>query len=152
MLLLAGCGGEETFETIADVWAQPVSVQSADIQITLPPEAAAPALESEEGTLYLCQGYEITLQILPAGDLDATVQTISGYSRDSLTVMQTQEGENKRYEMVWVSAGEQGDRVGRAVILDDGNFHYCVSVLADEDAAYSCAESWQEMFDSFSLG
>ena len=76
------------------------------------------------------------------------MQTLSGYEKDQLTLVQTQSGDAKRYDFVWVSAGENGERLGRGVILDDGQYHYCMSVLRDE------AESqivWSEVFQSFSL-
>lgn len=151
-LLLSGCGAEETFETISDELVQPVSAEVREIIITLPPEAAMPASESEDGTLYMCDGYEITLQTLSAGNLDATVRSISGYGREDLTVMETSVGDIKKYELVWASAGETGDQIGKATILDDGSYHYAVSVMADADVAHSYEDIWRTMFDSFTLG
>lgn len=151
-LLLSGCGAEETFETISDELIQPVSTEAREIVITLPPEAVTPVSESEDGALYMCDGYEIALQTLAAGDLDATVRSISGYSRDDLTVMETSVGDLKKYELVWASAGELGDRIGKATILDDGSYHYAVSVMADADVAHAYEGIWQTMFDSFALG
>lgn len=151
VLLLTGCAAEETFETVADELVQSVTAQVRQIVLTLPEETAAPASESESGTLYLCDGYEIMLQTLEAGDLNATIQSVSGYSRDNVTVMENSTGDWKRYEFVWASAGELGDRVGKAVILDDGSYHYVVSLLSDADRAEEYQEVWQEMFDSFGL-
>lgn len=151
-LVLCGCGAEETFETISDEPVQAVSTETREIIVSLPEEAAAPASESESGTLYQCDGYEITLQTMEAGDLNATIQSVSGYSRDDLTVMQTQVGDLKKYELVWACAGELGDRVGKATILDDGSYHYVVSVMTDADRAAEYQEVWEALFDSFTVG
>lgn len=151
-LLLTGCAAEETFETVADELVQSVSAEVREVVLELPAEAAAPASESESGTLYLCDGYEIALETMEAGDLNATIQSISGYSRDNVTVMETDTGDWKRYEFVWASAGENGDRIGKAAILDDGSYHYVLSVMADADRAEEYEEVWREMFDSFVLG
>lgn len=151
MLMLTGCAAEETFETISDELIQPVSAQTREIVVTLPQEAATPVAEGDIGTIYLCDGYEIALQTLEGGDLNATIQTISGYSREDLTVMETEQGDVKKYELVWASAGELGDRVGRAVILDDGSYHYVLCVLSDADRTQEYQGVWQYMFDSFTV-
>ena len=150
-LLLTGCGAEETFETISDELVQSVAAEVRQVVVTLPIEAASPAAESDGGQLYLCGDYEIYRQTMESGDLNATVMDISGYSRDGLTIVETLQDDCKRYDLVWVSAGEIGDRVGRAAILDDGNYHYCLSVLGDADSADQYRNIWQSMFDSFGL-
>ena len=150
-ILLTGCGAEETFETVSDELIQSVAAEVRQVVVTLPIEAASPAAESDGGHLYLCGDYEICRQTLQAGDLNATVREISGYSKEDLTVIETLQDDCKRYDLVWVSAGEIGDRVGRAAILDDGNYHYCLSVLGDADSADQYRNIWQSMFDSFGL-
>lgn len=150
-LLLSGCGSRETFETVSDEMIQSVSAEVRDVMLTLPAEAVSPAAETENGELYLCGDYDIHRQTLEAGDLDATIRSVCGYSREDLTVMETQQNGWKRYEFVWVSAGEIGDRVGHGVILDDGNYHYCLSALGDADGAQQHQSVWQSMFDSFGL-
>lgn len=152
MVLLSGCAAEETFETVADEQVQSVSAPMRQVLVTLPEEAAAPVSESESGTLYQCDGYEIMLQTFPSGDLNATIQSVSGYGRSSVTVMETNLNGWKQYEFVWASAGEQGDCLGKAAILDDGSYHYCLSALAEADRAEEFEEVWDTMFDSFVLG
>ncbi len=151
LLLLAGCAADETMETVADELAEPVLGQQKLIYVELPGEAASPAVESDSGRLYHCGDYEICVEILPGGDLDATVKTLSGFDREKLTLVQTQQDAGECYEMVWVSAGETGDRVGRAMILDDGSYHYCLMVLGDADKAEANQVFWDEMFASFRL-
>lgn len=150
-LLLSGCAAEETFETVADDWAAPVMAQPREISVRLPDNAVAPVLESDSEQVYLSEDYEIVIETLSSGDLNATVQSISGYGKDQLTVMETQWDGVSRYEFVWVSAGERGDRLGRAVILDDGDYHYCMSVLRDADATEMSQVVWSDVFNSFAL-
>lgn len=149
-LLLCGCGAEETFETVADELAVPVMAQPRQITVELPEDAAAPVLEREGEQVYLCEDYEIIIETLSAGDLDGTIRTLCGYDREDLTVMETQWQEVTRYEFVWAAAGETGDRLGRAVILDDGQYHYCMTALRDADGEDSQI-IWNQVFGSFDL-
>ena len=151
-LLLGGCGAEETLETISDdIPAQPVLAEVREISVRLPDNAVAPVLESDSEQVYLCEDYEIVIETHASGDLNATIAAISGYEPSQLTVMQTQQGDAARYDFVWVSAGESGDRLGRAVILDDGNYHYCMSVLRDAENQKKSQVVWSDVFASFSL-
>lgn len=151
VLMLSGCGAQETLETVADEYVQSVAAEQRGILLTIPEEAGAQMLQSETGTLYLCDGYEVTVQIMCAGNLSGTFQSITGFGVDDLTVLETAAADAARYECVWAAAGESGDMVGRAVVLDDGVYHYCVTVMADAGDAYALQETWQAVFDSFSL-
>ena len=148
VLTLLGCAAEETFETIADEQVLSVMAQPREISVQLPEEAAVPVLENEEQQVYLCEDYEIIIETLSAGDLSGTVRTLTGYEKEQLTVMETQWQDVTRYEFVWASAGEEGDRLGRGVILDDGNYHYCMTLLRD---AQEKNADWDEVFSSFTL-
>ena len=148
-LLLCGCGAEETYETLSDELVQPVMAQPKEISVRLPEEAVAPVLESEAEQVYLCEDYEIVIETMASGDLSGTIRTISGYDREDLTVMETQWQDVTRYEFVWAAMGETGDRLGRAVILDDGEYHYCMSVL--RDASEETQIVWSDVFESFAL-
>ncbi len=150
-LLLAGCGAEDTFETVADEILQSAAAPIAEIKLELPEAAAAPVAQGETGTLYQCDGYEIVLLTHRSGDLDATLRASTGYGRNDLTVIETRLGEIKRYDLVWSCLGENGDQIGRACILDDGNYHYVLTVLADADRVGEFEEVWNELFSSYSL-
>ncbi len=150
-LLLCGCGAEETFETVADVWVTEAAATPREVSVTLPGEAAVPAVESDSGRMYLCEDYEIYIQTMDAGDLNGTIQTVSGYAAEDLTVMETEQDGVSRYEFVWASAGENGDRVGRGVILDDGSYHYVMTVLRDAETTKTSQVVWSEVFQSFRL-
>ena len=150
--LLTGCAAEETFETIADELLQDAASPSWEILITLPQEAVVPVAQTETGALYHCDGYELMLQTLPGGDLDATVRELTGYGREHVTMLKTNPGDYRRWDLVWTSMGEGGEQVGRASVLDDGCNHYVLSVLADAEEADRCRDSWEMVFGSFALG
>lgn len=151
MLLLCGCAGEETIETVADELVQPVMAQPREIMVSLPGEVSAPTMEGDSGRVYLAADYEIYIQTLESGDLNATIQTVSGYEKDALTVMNTRMDGVERYEFVWVCAGEKGERIGRGVLLDDGNYHYVMTVLRDADSTETSQIVWNDVFASFQL-
>ena len=65
--------------------------------------------------------------------------------------METKLGGVKRYEWTWTGMGESGAQVGRAAVLDDGDYHYCVTVMADEAAAGSLDAQWDALFASMGL-
>ena len=151
-VLLSGCSSTPTFETVADEWVQDVAAPLGEIRLTLPEEAVIPVSESEIGKLYQCDGYEIAVQTLESGNLDATIRTVTGYSREDLTVLETRLDDIRRYDLVWSCLGEQGEQVGRACVLDDGNYHYVLSVLAEADRAHELETVISDLFRSYSLG
>lgn len=151
LLLLSGCS-QPTFETLQDLGIQTDTSVASQILLTLPEEASAAVMESQDaGKMYLCDGYTVSVQTLPGGDLNRTLRQVTGFSRDGLTLMQTQQGDYTRYETVWSAAGEGEDQVGRVVILDDGSYHYTVSVMAPYTAAGDLAATWQQILGSVSL-
>ena len=150
MILLTGCGAEETFETVADELVLPVMAQTRFVCVDLPGETALPVIENDHGRIYVCNDYEIVLQTVESGDLESTIQAVSGLSQDDITVMETMADGVARYEFVWAAAGEGGDRSGRAAILDDGNYHYCLSVLCCTGNEKSQI-NWDQVFSSFQL-
>lgn len=150
-LLLAGCSQVETAETVADVWEEPASVVAPrEVRLELPGEAVACAMESDTGRLYFGDGYEVMVQTLTGGDLDATIRELTGFDREDITLIQTQAESPQRWEFAWAAAGEGGERVGRGVVLDDGNYHYCLTVLQDADED-DCQIIWSEVFNTFDL-
>lgn len=151
LLLLGGCAkAETTAETVADVWEVPAAAEPKEIHLELPGEALECAMASDTGRLYLGSSYDVMVQTLESGDLDATLRELTGFSQDEITVIQTRTEYPKRWEFAWAAAGETGDRVGRGVIIDDGNYHYCLSALQDADVT-DCQIVWSEVFNSFEL-
>ncbi len=151
-LLLAGCGGEKTLETVSDVQAAPVIANVQRIQLQLPPELSAPALQSEEtGTLYLCEDYSVTVQTVESGDLQKTIRNATGMDMEDLQLQTTRKGNAKCYQWIWTTSGEKGIQVGRGCVLDDGKYHYVLTALADEGVAGQVQPTWREIFASFCL-
>lgn len=151
-LLLAGCGGEKTLETVGDVSDTPVVAAEQRVLLQLPKELSAPVLQSEKtGTLYVCDDYSVTVQTVDAGDLNATIRNATGMNREDLQIMQTEEKGIKRYRWVWATGGENGVQIGRGCVLDDGHYHYVLTALADEKVSSRVQPAWKEIFGSFRL-
>lgn len=148
-LLLCGCGAEQTMETIADDHLQSVMQEQREVILQL--DEAAIALQGETGTLYLCDGYEVSVEVYAAGNLNATFQSITGFECDELTVLETAASGAARYECVWTAAGEEGDVVCRAAVLDDGINHYCLTATAAAEDAQALQQTWEMIFAGFAL-
>lgn len=150
-LVLTGCGTAETFETLSDVPVQETLPQPREIWVSLPEQSALPVMESEGGTLYFCEDFEVAVQTLEAGDLKNTVTTLSGYDPDDLTMIETSRDGIDKYEFVWTMAGEMGQRMGRATILDDGYYHYCLVATIDAELVGEYQEVFNGIFETFQL-
>lgn len=150
-LLLLGCGAQETFETLSDQPVELVLPRPSRINVRLPDGAVAPVLDSDSQQVYTAEDYEIIVQTMPSGDLENTIRTVCGYEKENLTIVETESQNVSRYEFVWTAAGEEGDRLGQAVILDDGNYHYCLSVLRDAYTKQNTQIVWSDVFQSFEL-
>ena len=151
-LLLGGCGTQQTMETVSDVYAVPASVTMHQVRLPLPDDAVSQSMEAEDGSkMYMCDGYTVTVQTMDAGDLDKTLQTISGFSGEKLTVMRTKSEDITRYESAWCVAGESEEQICRGLILDDGNYHYAITIMANYSVAGEKADAWQHILDSACL-
>ena len=149
---LAGCGVQETFETVEDTLVQPVLAPGYQVQLSLPESVAIPTMDNGTGgKLYLCDGYTVTVQTFSAGSLDDTLQEVAGYPRETLTLIETAQGDFVRYDCAWSSMGEGENQVCRGVILDDGTHHYVVTVMAPESEAGAFRETWQKLLSSITL-
>jgi len=149
-LLLCGCGKDKALETVSDVHAEQVVARMQEIRVNIPPELSTPAMQSVDGgKLYLSDKYSVWVQTLPAGDLAQTVRTVTGQDKEKMQIQTTRQGSAKRHQFTWVTTGEQGARVGRTCILDDGTYHYVLTALAEETAAEGLQTTWKEMFASF---
>ena len=149
VLILAGCGSTQTLETIADEPVLAASTQQREVKVELPDDAAVMTMSCDNKTIYLCGGYEICFEVLDAVDLDRTIKQVTGFHEEDLTVLKTGYEGFSKHEMVWSSAGETGDYLGRAVVLDDGDHHYVLSALAPADMVQNLEGQWEEMFASF---
>lgn len=153
MAILCGCAQQESYETMMDAVVEPMQAERMVIMVNLPEEAAKQAVLSEESdSVYLCDNYTLAVQTLPGGNLQKTVLETTGFLPEQLSMIETAQAGAKRYVAVWTSAGEAGNQVGRCAILDDGSYHYVLSVMADEQDAGRLSEGvWKEIFASFRL-
>jgi hypothetical protein len=151
VLMLAGCGSTQTLETIADEPVLAVSAEQREVKVELPDDAAVMTMSCDNKTIYLCGGYEICFEVLDAVDLDRTIKQVTGFHEEYLTVLKTGYEGFSKHEMVWSSAGETGDYLGRAVVLDDGDHHYCMTVMADEAGSGDLDTRWDALFASMAL-
>ena len=150
--LLAGCGKNTALETVTDVPDTPVVAAVQRMLLHLPEELSAPTLQNEEtGTLYLCDDYSLALQTVSSGDLKKTILEATGMEKENLEILQTGNGNVKRYQWVWTATGETGIQVGRGCVLDDGTYHYVLTALADEAVSGKVQPVWKEIFASFGL-
>ena len=151
MLLLTGCAGQQVFEQLEDVYASQAAPEPKKIGLSLPKDASSQVLAGSNGVLYFCEGYEISTETMAAGNLGQTILSLTGFQRDDLTLMETKQDGAVRYECVWSSVNGEGQQVNRAVILDDGNYHYCVWVCADAQDAGALRDTWQALLSSIVL-
>ena len=152
LTLLSGCQQPKTFETMSDSYVQPEPPEAQKVILQLPEDAAKAVFEANRAdTLYLCDDYSVAVQTLPAGNLDATLREVTGFGVEKVQLWEKQDGEVSRFVCVWVSAGEGGDQMGKATILDDGDYHYVLSVMASAEDAGRLADTWQQLMESFSI-
>lgn len=151
VILLAGCGARETFETVSDDLTVSGSVVG-QVLVSLPEEAKASALIAEDGSkLYLCDGYTLTIHTIDGGKIDETLQLLTGFEKEDLTVMQTVRDGKDCYECVWTTAGEGEDQVCRTIVLDDGGYHYAVTAMAGYTDAGNLQDAWQKIMGSVEI-
>jgi hypothetical protein len=152
ILLLTACGSTEARETVSDVYVAPAMASIQQIVVELPEELEIPVLQDgQSGELYVCDGYTVTIQTMESGDLQKTIYTASGVSKENVQILQTEQEGSDRYEFVWTANTEEGMQVGRCCILDDGDYHYVITAMAEETAAGEVRETWEKMFATFHL-
>ena len=150
-LALTGCSTAALFETLGNIQIPDSIPAQATYTLELPENAAVATIQGDAGTLYFCDGYEILVETMPAGNLDQTVRSLSGFGVEDLTVMETKWQGYSSFECVWTSAGDGGFQTARSKILDDGRWHYCLTVLAPSESVSQLQEAWNDLFTSFGL-
>lgn len=151
VLVFTGCAAAPTFETVGDDALAPVMGQSKQVLLDLPSDATVGAVNQDGSRIYWCEDYDIAVQTLPGGDLERTMKTLTGFSLGVLPVMQTQYGAVKRYEWVWSAVGEAGDRMHRAVLISEGEYHYCVTLSTAAENAGMLDDCWTQLLASVTI-
>ena len=152
MTTLSGCVNmtEPVFETIADEIEKPVAAEPKPMAVWLPDDAAAQTVaDGDTGECYTWGECELRLQTLSSGDIRTTLQKLSGLSPDKLTVMEYRRDGLQIYQTVWSATGEEGITLGRCMVADDGDYHYCISLLSPEEA--DVAEDFAQICASLDL-
>ena len=151
VFLLTGCG-QKDMETVGDSYIIPNTPEPADVHLELPEDAAMLTVQNEtDGTLYLCRDYTVTVQTFPGGDLDRTLRQVSGFGADELRIYTLEYEDYLQHACVWVSAGEDMDQVGKAVILDDGEYHHAVTVMVPAAQAKDMNDNIHQILHSVYL-
>lgn len=152
-ITLCGCSQTEHFETMLDPSVTPDPGQKMQIMLDLPDQAVLEVMESDQDhSIYICDDYTLTVSTVAGGDLQNTVLDATGFVPEQLDGIMTQEGDLKKYVCVWASVADSGQQIGRCAVIDDGNYHYVLTALADAEKAGALAkDSWQSVFRSFRL-
>lgn len=152
MVCLSGCVriSEEVYETVEDEILEPVSAEPAPVSVWLPDGAAAQTMAGDAaGECYTWAENELRIQTMAGGDIRATLEKLTGLSPDKLTVMEYERDGLQLYQSVWCMTGESGITMGRCLVADDGNYHYCISLLSPDGA--DVAEDYAQICASLDL-
>lgn len=150
MMCLSGCVRNElpVMETVSDEIMEPVAAEPKPMAVWLP-DGAAKQTMAGTGECYTWGECELRLQTMDSGDIRATLEQLTGLSADRLTVMEYQREGLQLYQTVWSSTGEEGITLGRCMVADDGEYHYCLSLLSPENA--DVAEDFAQICASLDL-
>ena len=150
--MLCGCRGQQDYETLSDAYIQPDVPAMGEVTLMIPTSAEVVTVENEDsGKLWLCEDYWVCLLTLSSGDLEETLQTLTGRGKEALDLISLENGQQKRHECVWLSAGESGDQINRAVILDDGNYHYALTLHTAAETAGELTPQWKNITSTFAV-
>ena len=147
---MTGCSTQTFLETVMDVYVPNLQQDKAKVQFDLPQDAAMLTSSGSGDCLYMGEGYEIVLETFHAGDLGETLSSVTGFDQKKLTILELPGADYHKYYTVWSTVGEYGDSVGKCMILDDGVYHYCLSVITDADYTQQLEEMTKNLFASYS--
>lgn len=150
-MVLSGCSAAETFEQLKDVYASAPPAEVREISLTLPEDAALSVMSTDAVRMYLGESYEVLTETMESGDLNKTLRKITGYSTEQLTIMELKDVDFNRYLCAWSTVTEEGEKVGRCAVLDDGNYHYCLTVLVPAAEAGRLQKVIDSILTSYTL-
>ena len=148
---LCGCSNAETFEVISDSVVDYPTATPGKVQLKLPDDAALSVMNGSNGQSYEGDYYQIIVQTYPSGDLNQTLQLITGYGKNNLNVIEVSDDNLNKYLCAWSSVSEEGEVVGKCAVLDDGRYHYCLAVLVDAQMSAEVREDIDVLFANYSL-
>lgn len=156
LLLLCGCQAEPQWETVDD----DVAAVSAPVQepcaITFGvPTDATEELRSEEAdrSIYVQDAgdYEIISDVIEASDLDSAVRQVSGFETKNLDLVETSRFGLPEYQFAWTSESDEGRRISRASLVEDGSYYYALIFSVREGAGTTYDDCAEAVFSSFGL-
>lgn len=150
-VFLCGCAGTESFEVIGDNIDELPIAAPAKVQLTLPKDSTLSVMSGSDWQCYEEEHYQIIVQTYPSGDLSQTLQRVTGYQKENLSVMEISGGNIDKFLCAWSAVSEEGELVGRCAVLDDGVYHYCLSILVDADVSGEIRETLDAVFATYSL-
>ena len=151
LLMLWGCGTQPVWEQVEDVYSgsEPAA---GKVEVSLPEGATVlTSAADNRQQIYFCDGFTLTVQTLAGGDLDRSLRETTGFGKDSLTLLETQRDGLRCITCAWTSLGEGGEQVGRLLLLDDGSYHYALTVMADAEIAGELAPVWDSLLSQATL-
>lgn len=155
VLGLTGCS-RQAWETVDDEMpAAPAALwmdETYTIQIGVPSDAEL--LVSKEGWHVFSTdngAFELETRKFLASGLNDAVKTLSGFSLEQLTVLETRRFDLPEYQFVWVTQTEQGSRLCRADLVMDGADCYAVVCSTLEQAGDTYEEYTRQTIATFGL-
>ena len=144
--MLCGCGAAPTYETLGgDIHQASVTWKEAVVAV---PEGAK-EITCADGTYWICDSFDLQVQTMAGGDLEATVSALSGLDVDALTVMTSSSSGMTRYEWVWTAMSEAGQMLCRSLVLSDGAYHYCLTAMGPAEQGENLHALWNDIFSAF---
>ena len=150
-IFLCGCNGTESYEVLSDDIVGVPIAEPAKVELKLPEDSALAVMSGSDWQYYEGEHYQIILQTFSSGNLDQTLQNITGYQIDNLSVIETSVDGIDKFHCAWSAVSDEGELVGRCTILDDGMYHYCLSVLVEADAACEVRDTIDAVFATYAL-
>lgn len=153
LLCLTGCS-VPVWETVDDDLSVSASQQQEayTVQIGVP-DGMTLLEDGETFQLYSTDNGELEIEtqtFLTAG-VDSAVKTLTGFSAEELTILQTTRFDMPEYQFAWVAQTEQGARLYRADMVLDGTRCYAVVCSSLESAGDYYAFQARQVFSSFGL-
>ncbi len=149
VVLLAGCQARD-YETLSDAYVEQ-QPQPGELFFLVPADGTVMTCSQPGEELYLWEGCTLSVRRRTAGDLDATLREVTGYGREALSPLQWEENGLDYTACAYVCAGEGGDRLGRTLVLDDGAWHYCLTLLVEADRAEEYSSLWENLKSTASI-
>ena len=150
MMCLSGCVHNElpVMETVDDVIVEPVAADPKPMAVWLP-DGAAKQTMAGTGECYTWGESELRVRTMTGGDIRSTLKTLTGLDPEKLTVMEYERDGLQLYQTVWSCTSEEGVQLGRCMVADDGQYHYCISLVSPEGA--DVAEDYARICASLDL-